>query len=262
MAWYRRGIAMVSVVAGGLTLWGCDVQTVECFGNLCPPGTQCVTSLEQCASVEQIRACEGAELPEGSACRFGQQQGVCQGGVCAAGCGDGLQLDEEVCDGDNVGAMSCLDLGYYSGTLSCSASCDAIDSEACVGLCGDGELNGPEFCDTSTLTPPCALSGYDRGVAECGLDCQWPTSGCAMNNFSDIVTQSIPARVRDIHTRGPGRALLESSATEQRGSRSRWSDDRCYRREGRGGFLGRTPRAARRWDVPAGGGQTSVHPEA
>jgi len=181
---------------------------VECFGQLCPPGTRCVVGLEQCAAVEQIQACEGASLEDGAACRYGDQYGVCQKGVCAVGCGDGLQLDDEVCDGANFGDASCGDFGFYAGSLSCSASCDSIETEDCVGYCGDGEVNGPEYCDTTTLTPGCAFINYDRGTAECGMSCQWPTYGCALNGFRELNLLSSPTVVNDIGFLSPGRAML------------------------------------------------------
>jgi len=181
---------------------------VECFGQLCPPGTRCVVGLEQCAAVEQIQACEGASLEDGAACRYGDQFGICQSGVCASGCGDGLTLGDELCDGINVGASTCVDYGFYAGSLTCNNSCDTIVTDSCIGFCGDGVVNGPEFCDENTLTPGCTEVGYDRGVASCGLECQWPTFGCAGNRFQPELSLAQPTDVYGIQAFGPGRGII------------------------------------------------------
>ena len=162
------------VLVAVLLAAGCiESGTVQCFGSLCPPGTQCVTALEQCAPVEQIEACTGLELEDGSTCRFADKLGVCQSGVCAAGCGDELRLDEEVCDGIDVGGASCEDFGFYTGALSCNDTCDSLETDSCLGFCGDAEINGPEFCDPGVDTEPdCTFLGFDRGRAACEMDCQ------------------------------------------------------------------------------------------
>lgn len=204
----RAGIKILIALAWASATGCANPATVECFGNLCPTGTRCVTALEQCAAIEQIDACEGAGLPDGSACRFADQQGLCQDGVCAAGCGDGLRLDEEVCDGSSFGGATCLDHGFYAGELGCSASCDVIQTDRCVGSCGDGVVNGPELCDVNTFAPRCVLSGWDRGLPECAMACQWPSSGCAVNEFRGIDALISLSRVHDLEAFGPGQALL------------------------------------------------------
>ncbi len=76
-------------------------------------------------------------------------------------CGDGLINSGEECDGGNLNGKTCLDYGFDSGSLSCSATCTIITT-ACVDdeepddgggpillkKCGDGKVNRPsEECD-------------------------------------------------------------------------------------------------------------------
>ena len=117
-----------------LVLYGCvGSNTVECFGNLCPRGTVCSDSLKSCVDREQIASCNG--LLDGDPCRVSGQPGVCESGLCGAGCGDGLVTGDEVCDGSEFSSpMSCFDFEFYSGALACSDECAAISTESCSGV--------------------------------------------------------------------------------------------------------------------------------
>lgn len=57
------------------------------------------------------------------------------GSAAASGpavCGDGKRSDKEVCDGQDLGGMTCETLGLSPGRLACRADCAAFDSAACL----------------------------------------------------------------------------------------------------------------------------------
>ena len=202
-------LAVFSLLCGAI-LSCVDPSTVDCFGNLCPRGTVCVDHLERCVDSDRVQVCTGAGLSDGDSCAAGGQPGVCSDGVCTVGCGDGIMLgEEEVCDGTDFGALSCLDFDFYGGDLACSASCDGIDTGACGGFCGDGTVNGPELCDPELEhRADCNLLGYDRGLSSCDLSCSWPTSGCAMNRMHAVPGLVAPFPLRAIHAYGQADLLM------------------------------------------------------
>ena len=79
-----------------------------------------------------------AHLPDGSTARVDQA------------CGDNVAQAWEVCDGTDLDSMTCVDFGYSSGELACSATCDAYVEDACImGDWGDdfeaGAVLGAEW---------------------------------------------------------------------------------------------------------------------
>lgn len=78
-------------------------------------------------------------------------------------CGDGsIDAEREECDGENLGDLSCLALGFASGELSCSELCD-LDLSACVGAedCHDGRDNDGDArvdCNDDDCAEACAVS--------------------------------------------------------------------------------------------------------
>lgn len=80
---------------------------------------------------------------------------ACRTNCQPAGCGDGVIDDGEQCDGANLGGKTCANLGYVSGALGCTESCDFDLSDCWDGaVCGDGVLTLPsEQCDDGEQTP-------------------------------------------------------------------------------------------------------------
>jgi cysteine-rich repeat protein len=83
------------------------------------------------------------------------------------GCGDGVQVEGEACDGADLGGSSCEKLGYDSGTLACGFDC-SLDEADCQGSerCGDGldnDKDGLADCADSDCSgackTPCELPG-------------------------------------------------------------------------------------------------------
>lgn len=97
-------------------------------------------------------------------------------------CGDGERNGDEICDGDDVGALTCASLGQPDGTLRCNDTCDAVDLSGC-GVepgCGDGTIDDGELCDTTDLGGlSCEALGLDGGTLTCNDACDgFDTSAC------------------------------------------------------------------------------------
>ncbi len=72
---------------------------------------------------------------------------------CVMGCGNGVLEPGEECDGTDFGSASCENLGYGSGTLSCSPYC-TLDMSLCEQTpesCGNGVVDASEVCDGTSV---------------------------------------------------------------------------------------------------------------
>ncbi len=105
-------------------------------------------------------------------------------GCGEARCGDAIIQGEheEQCEGGDLGGNSCVTLGYFRGTLACTASCryDLTDCEA-GGFCGDAVVQeGDEQCDGNELGgATCESLGRYGGELTCDDGCQFDLSTCA-----------------------------------------------------------------------------------
>ena len=98
-------------------------------------------------------------------------------------CGYGMTQGSEVCDGADLKSMTCLLLGFESGTLACASDCDAFDTSACEGtgpVCGNGIIEGIEVCDAANIgAETCATQGFESGTLSCSADCSgYDTTAC------------------------------------------------------------------------------------
>ena len=102
-------------------------------------------------------------------------------------CGDGIIDEGEECDGDNLGGMTCGDLGYGGGTLACTDDC-TFDTTGCYAAaeCGNGIIEVGEECDSGYLGgATCESEGYDGGDLACNDDtCRFDVSGCCNHECS------------------------------------------------------------------------------
>lgn len=96
-------------------------------------------------------------------------------------CGNDVIEGTEVCDGNDLGGMSCVDVGYDGGLLACNATCNGLDVTQCA-LCGNNTLEPPEVCDGADLDGiTCATLGYDDGTLFCDALCSaFDTSQCTV----------------------------------------------------------------------------------
>jgi len=77
-------------------------------------------------------------------------------------CGNFEKEYGEDCDNDDFGGITCQGLGYSSGTLTCTDTCEYNTSQCVVGpSCGDGSCNGSETC--SSCPADCGQCGGGGG---------------------------------------------------------------------------------------------------
>ncbi len=57
------------------------------------------------------------------------------------GCGDGIRVAPEQCDGNDLGGATCQSLGFTGGTLSCHANC-TFNTSLCLTFTGGGGGGG------------------------------------------------------------------------------------------------------------------------
>jgi hypothetical protein len=159
------GVAAIALVAA----CGSD-QTELCGAVRCDVGTVCGDEASStCVLPDQLDAC--ANIADGMACHTTLiPRGICRSQVCLEPvCGDGIVSPGEDCEGTNV-AATCQSLGFYEGSLRCSADCH-YDTSACSQRCGDGTVNGPEECDAPDGTVEAACPGTGNIVCtRCVLD--------------------------------------------------------------------------------------------
>lgn len=102
-------------------------------------------------------------------------------------CGNGVIDGDEICDGPDLGGVTCMSMGYgyLSGELVCLASCNGFNLTDCSTvdpLCGNGEIDGNELCDGPELQGQTCQSlglGFDGGELACRSSCYgWDVAGC------------------------------------------------------------------------------------
>lgn len=93
-------------------------------------------------------------------------------------CGDGILEVPEQCEGGDLGGGSCQQLGFYSGTLTCTDFC-TFNTSACSGRCGDNTRSNGEQCDGDALgNATCESLGFYDGTLKCNGVCAYDTSDC------------------------------------------------------------------------------------
>jgi alpha-tubulin suppressor-like RCC1 family protein len=167
----------------------------NCGGN-CGDGVAQTGFGEQCDGDDFQFDQNGDGVPENSCNAFGFYEGVlacdtdCVTPVltgCSQFCGDGIRQDAhgEICDGDDFGGVTCAQLGFAGGTLSCNSSCSLVTtgcdswlrvtagvahtcarSTAGAVFCwGDNEFGQLGDGTTTDRTRPVAVSGLGSGVS-------------------------------------------------------------------------------------------------
>jgi hypothetical protein len=138
---------------------------------------------------EDGRDC-GGECPANcETCSNGKQDtdedGIDCGGICAKSCSEfcgNKKLDSgEECDGTNTISITCKELGFASGTVTCDSNCD-FHTGKCVPFytakCGNNILEPGEKCDGTTSTT-CSSLGLGTGTVTCDDKCELVTTGCS-----------------------------------------------------------------------------------
>ena len=93
-------------------------------------------------------------------------------------CGNATIDAGEDCDGPNLGGQSCPSLGYLSGTLACTPSCE-FDTSSCSN-CGNDVQDEGEDCDGNDLGgQDCVDFGFLTGFLACTDSCTFDFDGCS-----------------------------------------------------------------------------------
>ncbi len=133
---------------------------------------------------------------------------ICKNNRCVLPdfCGDGVKNNDEECDGED-GIITCEDIGYAGGEISCNHGCMLNDSKCvqctpdnmencedgqicnehgnCVDpehvvTCGDGMVEANEECDDKNLNgKTCADFGdFSAGTLKCNSRCTFDLADC------------------------------------------------------------------------------------
>ena len=140
------------------------------------------------ATKDGSELCDGADFGDRSCQTYGFQMGAlscfpncgaidvsgCSGQ--AARCGNGTREGAEVCDGADVGGVTCEGLGQGTGNVACRADCAALDTTGCSSAC----------------TPDC--SGRACGPdPTCGVSCGTCTEGtCNAQGQCEVANADAP----------------------------------------------------------------------
>lgn len=97
-------------------------------------------------------------------------------------CDDGILNGTEVCSGTDFadGVEDCADLGFVSGALTCSDTCQFVTA-ACES-CGNDVVDLDDECDAEDLDDQTCVSlsglGFTGGTLACAGDCTFDVTDC------------------------------------------------------------------------------------
>jgi hypothetical protein len=176
---------------------GFDAGELACSATCTFDDSGCELSMGRCGdgAIDAGEACDGTNLDGASCDSLGFAEGAlactaectfdttdCSGG--SVNCGDGQLSAGESCDADELGAQTCVTLGFASGELACSDEC-TFDTAACSD-CGDGVQAMTEQCDGADPDgASCQSLGFDGGTLDCATDCTFDESACTFLSCGD-----------------------------------------------------------------------------
>jgi hypothetical protein len=178
-------------------------------GRMCPPGLECDDVNDACS----IATDPCFKHAEGSHCGL-EGTGICRLGVCISRCGNSNLDEGEECDGNDFDGVTCADLGWHHGHLTCNAGCK-IRQGSCSGRCGDGRVDPDvEICeplDMERRGPSCVSQGYDAGQPGCDSTCNGWTTDCLEFGWTQERAVDRDAHMVDIAAAGGSFVALFSS---------------------------------------------------
>jgi len=157
----------------------CTLPTVpSCGDGIINNNEQCdgdvLGTITDCTQISS-RYFSGA-LTCGSNCMYNSSSCVLKQPVC----GNSIREKGEMCDGTNIGSLSCSDFGLSGGDLGCDSYCQA-DTSMCTGtngsenICGNAIIDPGETCDGTNLGTSDwrSIMGCDGTVScsSCQLEC-------------------------------------------------------------------------------------------
>jgi hypothetical protein len=119
-----------------------------------------------------------------------------------ASCGNGKREGKEVCDGQDLGGMSCETVGLPPGRLACRADCAAFDSAACLppekppcpACPAPPQKEEPKACAEPPEKPSEPL--LRRVAADALVGLSVPLTGATRSNiYSVVFTAAIDVRL-------------------------------------------------------------------
>jgi len=115
---------------------------------------------------EGAEACDDGDTDNQDGCIINQSAGVmCQLNVC----GDGYRnIGVEACDLGDDNGEACT-APYGGNCTSCSNTCNFLTTTG--DYCGDGEINGGEYCDGEDIPSRCYRGTVDPSLREIGDVC-------------------------------------------------------------------------------------------
>ena len=144
-----------------------------------------------------------------------------------------LSAADLACDGvcgdlDHAGGPDCdgvCDLDDDAASYDCGGVCSEAEGDACEDArCGDGLIQGTEFCDGPALPgASCESLGFSGGSLACRTDCgAYDLSGCSVPANPDVPTSPTAPPALPADTLAPSlydgiRFLFEASDPIQRG---------------------------------------------
>lgn len=175
----------------------CTLDRSGCEGGYC--GDEIINGPEMCdgedmSAVTCVATCQdygyyGGELSCATNCTLDPS-------TCVGRCGDEIKNGPEVCDGSDLGEVTCLSLGYHGGgELACGEDCMTLYDGGCEGgYCGDGEVNGDEDCDNLDLGDmTCIDLGYLGGELACTEGCTYDLTLCQEGHCGDGIRSGAEA---------------------------------------------------------------------
>lgn len=198
-------------------LYNATYSYASCQPQITSTGWSDCTSGVQTQAYYDANSCAGFSLPSQVCNTAGNECNIAYNGqtlptkrLCpysTTNCGNGFIDAGEQCDGSNFGNLQCSSFdGFSGGSLSCTNSCQTIDTSQCTGgitggSCGNGIVDSGEICDGTNFTQSngialtCASQagqGY-TGSLSCSSSCKAISisncappspSGCNINDNS------------------------------------------------------------------------------
>jgi|GEM_PF-2415540 len=104
-------------------------------------------------------------------------------------CGDGVAEYPEDCDGDDLGEATCRGLGFFTGVLECTYSCE-FDTAGCFGV-------APTQTPSSTTSPQ--IYNSSKGNGESAVTAIGEGSTGARQSLIVRVAEPLVRKLREIH---------------------------------------------------------------
>jgi len=178
-----RVVLLGLVLSVGMCFGACtEPRSVQCGdGRVCPASYACDDAHKGCASLDQVKQCDGQ--PELTPCSYpGVSDGACYDGVCLpGGCGNGTIDAPEVCDDRNRLHGDGCSADCLSTEVCGNGVIDAVKGEAC----DDGNTADGDGCQANCASPTCGDGvidpQYNEKCDDGAANADTPNAACRTN---------------------------------------------------------------------------------